>query len=154
MSLDELSTEQQLGLVGAAAIIVGAFLPWLEASVLGTTAVETGIDREGVFTAFLGFVAICLLAFAEWREMIQGAVFALGGLISAFAAVYIADPFIFGYEGPAAQRQVAEAAVTVGSGLYVTLLGGLVLLLISTIALNDAVTDDFAARAERADVDE
>jgi hypothetical protein len=159
MSLDELSTEQQVGLVGAAAIIFGAFLPWFEVSVLGTTATEAGFSHDGLYTAPLGFGVIFALAFAEWREKIQGLVFGVGVLVSTLAAVYIVDPFIFGYEGPEAQRQLAESTVTAGSGLYVTLLGGLALVIVSVIALNDSITEDFAERAapdttDRTDVDE
>ncbi|WP_256394118.1 hypothetical protein [Natronoarchaeum rubrum] len=152
MGLDELSTEQQLGLVGAAAIVVGAFLPWLEASIAGTTITRTGINHDGIVTLALGFAAIVVIAFAEWRDAIKGLMLALGGLVSAMAAVYIADPLIFGYEGPEAQRQLAESTISAGSGLYVTLLGGLLLVFASAIALNDSLTGDFAAPAT--DVDE
>ncbi|MDQ2052838.1 hypothetical protein RBH26_20565 [Natronolimnohabitans sp. A-GB9] len=141
MSLDDLSTEQQVGLVGAAAVIIGAFLPWFEVSILGTAVTETGMDRDGWLTIILAGIAALSIAFTDWDTSHQAVVLVSGAIVALLAAAYVVDPFIFGYEGPADQRQLAESAVSVGNGIYLTLIGGLLLVFAAVVSLNESATD-------------
>lgn len=99
----DLDLERKAIVGGAAAVVVGAFLPW--ASVLGRSVL--GIEADGVFTLVFAAVGGGVAYYLDWdkRGMIAAAV--AGGLVTLIALVDFTN----------------FAAI----GLYLTLLGGLVL---------------------------
>lgn len=94
--------EKKAVLVAALAVIVGAFLPW--ARFMGMTLL--GIDGDGILTLILGLL-IFPAAYLRWGKRTALAAIVVGVLIALIA--------LFSLTGITAM------------GVYVTLLGGLVL---------------------------
>ena len=106
---------QIIGLIGAILLIVGAFLPW------GRTAIVdvTGLDGDGVITLGIGVVAIILLLIKKvplWITIILGVVALAIGIIDMRGMA--AANTELGLEAG------DEFAVSIGSGLYLTVVGG------------------------------
>ena len=99
-----LGFQQKIALTGAALTIIGAFLPW--ATVLGQRI--HGIDGDGSLTLIVGFIAGGIVALRPWERRVRIASVALGSII-AFIALY-------------------DMTGVAGSGIYLTLIGGLALL--------------------------
>lgn len=117
-----LSLGRLIGLAGAALLAIGAFLPW--GKIMGIIEAK-GIDGDGKITLGIGIIAIILLLIKKaplWISLILGVVaLAIGGY--DFYAMTTVDKEL-GLE----LAELAELAkVTVGSGLYLTVLGGLAL---------------------------
>lgn len=94
-------TSEKIVYAGGALSIVGAFLPW--ATLLGVTV--SGIDGDGIITLVLGIAAIGVAYAREWDRTTNIALASIGGLIALIAL--------------AAMSSVA------GAGIYVTILGGI-----------------------------
>ncbi|MFH1218479.1 MAG: hypothetical protein V1679_01405 [Candidatus Peregrinibacteria bacterium] len=111
-----------IGLSGAALLVVGAFLPW--AKIMGFLSVS-GFSGDGRITLAAGVIAIILILLKKvplWISIILGIVgLAVGGFdyygISSAAnelgAVDAENPF------------AALMTASIGEGLYLTILGGL-----------------------------
>lgn len=95
---------QKIALAGAALTILGAFLPW--ATVLGQRV--HGIDGDGSLTLLAGLLAGSIVALRPWTRRVRIASLLLGGLIAFMGLYYLTG--------------------TAASGVYVTLLGGLILM--------------------------
>lgn len=115
------TTGQKVVFAGAAVTVVGAFLPWITIGGLGVS--KSGIDADGVLTLAFGLVAGGG-AVVRWGRWARVAVAALGLLTAGIGVVYIADPLA----GSGVTSQLARAAIEPASGLYVTALGGIVML--------------------------
>lgn len=114
-----------LALVGGAAVVAGAFLPWKSLGMISRSGVDGGGD--GVITALFGLLVL-LAAAAPLRGWRWGTCVTLGLLATAIG--------VFDYL--AVQQQISElqasdnpfaGAMTVGSGLYATIGGGILAVL-------------------------
>ncbi len=114
---------EQIALGSATVAALGAFLPWVTVSILGRSATVSGIDGDGVFTLVMTVAAGILVLVRSWDRINKIAITGLGVLTAGFAVMYIVDP-AFGFEGSGPMAEAAQEALSPGMGLYVTLLGG------------------------------
>jgi len=112
--LKTLPDSAKVALAGGALTAVGSVLPW--ASTLGQSM--SGLDGDGVITLFLGVIVAAVVLFADWNKLAKGGAAALGGIstIIAFNA----------YSNLANAGGLGSSLVSPGYGLYLTILGGLV----------------------------
>lgn len=115
-----LTRTQQYLAVSCLVTVAGGFLPWLTATVVGTSISVQGIERDGVFTLGAG-VLVLLFLFAKWTKRTRQSSVVLGALVALLAAIYISDPWAF---SDTTTTQLQRQAVNIGIGLYVTLFGG------------------------------
>lgn len=131
------STARKLTLGGLVLVVVGAFLPWVSASVFGTSDSVIGINTLGVITLVLAAVA-GFGVLVSWSSSTQTLVL-LAGIAIALVAAY-------GITNPVALVEIQLSGLDEGlihpdSGLYGTLLGGILVLTASGYALkNDTQT--------------
>jgi len=112
------TTGQKVGFAGVATTVIGAFLPWLTVSILGSTATKNGIDGDGSITLVLSLIAGAVL-YAKYEGNYRWVSTAIGVIVALLALMYINDPLA----GTGAPRGL-ESNVNVGIGLYLTALGG------------------------------
>jgi len=112
----ELSTDEKLALGGGSVAIVGALLPWAAGNGLMDGA---GIEllRE-ILVLFLGLALFGLIYVADWTESAQLIVAAFGVVITGIAGYTLAEAF----------GVIGDADFSAGVGLYVAVLGGLLVL--------------------------
>lgn len=118
---DGFSRGQLVVFAGAAVTVVGAFLPWVTIDALGIS--RSGIDADGVITLALALVAGGGTA-VRWGRWARVGVGVAGAVVAGLGLLYVADPLA----GSGVTNQLARAAISPGTGLYVTALGGLVML--------------------------
>jgi len=114
----EFSGPQVLGLVGAAVATVAAFLPWVTAAIdagpIGSAVVATGIEGIGVLTLLLAAIAGLVILIPEMGS--DGPVASgLAGMAVAIVGIRV----IIALPAPASP----------GTGLYLTVAGGLALVI-------------------------
>lgn len=145
--LDRLSRAEGLFLVGVAVVLASMPLPWLDAdrpviAVDGSPQSSiTGLEApDGQLV--LGFVAIVTVIVAVDRYRtpawgwVKGVASVLGGLVATTVGyMYVSDP-ARGAEG----SEAAIAAVESGTGLYVVVLGGLVMIAAGVLGLREEST--------------
>jgi len=115
--------------VGAGALaVIGAFLPWIKIDTVFGSLTANGVDdgRDGTITAIAGAVgALVLWLKPSWRWLA-----CLCGLVVAAVAIYdIVDVDNKAKELEAEAEGFAN--VSVGSGLYVTLVAGIALAIVA-----------------------
>lgn len=110
-------------LVGAAALIVGALLPWATASAGFISVSKAGTDGDGVITLVLGAVIAFFALFALKPQPHQLAVIVGAGAGLAAGGVAIYDIVNVSDAINTAQSQSNLVHASVGSGLYVTAVG-------------------------------
>lgn len=109
---------------GAVLVILGAFLPWVSASVLGMTVVVTGIEGDGIYTALGATIAVVIIGL-KWTPLGMFVSILSGGGISLLGTIYILDPLV-GVEGT--ENEFTQAIIQTRIGLYLTLLGGIMII--------------------------
>ena len=97
-------TEQKLVVGGAILIVLGAFLPW--ATVFGISI--AGIDGDGSLTLLMGLVAGVVALVRPWSRNVRIGTVLLGSLVALVA--------------------LADMTSVAGIGIYMTLIGGLLVL--------------------------
>lgn len=123
-----------VGMLSAVVVIIGAFLPW--AKVMGFISVS-GIDGDGTIT--FGAAAIsCILIFLKktpfWITLLLGVVVLATSGYDYYNMMQATSGMPAGVEGEV--NPFAElAAMSVGIGLYLTMLGGLGMLAAPIISL-------------------
>jgi Protein of unknown function (DUF2510) len=110
-------------LVGAAALVVGALLPWATASAGFISVSKAGTDGDGVITLVLGAVIALFALFALKPQPHQLAVLVGAGAGLAAGGVAIYDIVNVSDAVTNAQSQSSLVHASVGSGLYVTAVG-------------------------------
>jgi len=118
-------------LTGAGVTVVAGFLPWVVAEAFGFRVTQTGFDVDGAVTVVLAAVAVGMVA-VRLRDRIGMAVASVCGAgIVAVGGLYVAD-LAYGYDLVPASgivetvgKRVADPAI----GVYVTLLGGVLVLI-------------------------
>lgn len=116
--------------VGAAALCLGSFLPWVKVSagIFGTLTID-GMSGDGKFTAAIGAIAAVLLLVgaltANRDSLVAGTVVAgLGGLVAAYDLVNISR--LVDVNGPVSTQ--------IGGGLYLCVAGALAAVVLGIIA--------------------
>ncbi len=111
-------------------VVIGAFLPWIKLAApligqISKSGMEDGSD--GLYTLLMGLGAGALLAWYHFGTGQERQVFigvgVLGALIAIVAGVDINDVNSRADELTQAQQRLAT--ITVGDGLYLTLVGGI-----------------------------
>lgn len=124
-----MSKGQKVGLIGGALAAFGAFLPWFKISILATSLTVRGIDKDGVFTLIAAIVAV-LIIYLYWSNSGKLLAGLMGLFIAGVGFVYITNP-LAGVQTSAFQRALLKGAIQIGSGLYLTLIGGIGILIAS-----------------------
>lgn len=119
MALGLKTNGEKVGLIGAILIIMGSMLPW-GTGPFGMSA--SGLEGDGIITLLLGIVSIILLALASWGRENKIGQPILGILVILIAGNVFLDMMDIPIASP-------------GSGLYLTLLGGIILLLLPLIGM-------------------
>lgn len=119
-------------LCGNLALVVGSFMPWAEiTTVFGQISVD-GMRGDGVITAGAGVLAALGsgLALAQQNSASGGdslsRVAVVGGVVLSIIGALIAGNILLNVADVASETTSSVAVATVGPGLYVCLLGGLV----------------------------
>lgn len=114
-------------------VVLAATLPWVEVAFLGTRATKLGVDGDGRITLALGVVVVLLgLLVARgagvlWTTVVAAAV---GVVVAVVAAVDLADVRdLVGTHG------AFDVTVDVGTGLVLTLAGGLAVTATATVGI-------------------
>lgn len=102
-AFDRFSTQEKLVFVGAGFTTFGAFLPWV--TVFGTSV--AGVQGDGIITLALGITTAGFIWWRSWNRRVQLGTLAIGSLITLIA--------------------LSATSRAAGFGLYLTLVGGLVL---------------------------
>lgn len=125
---------------GAALALVATILPWLEANSaiqqFGSSSGEASMNGLGIMelqplfsgpvTAIVAVVAVGVVFFASEKEWADVAVMACGGLVALVALLWILMPgtIVGGGMGGA----MIAAMLGPGLGIYLTVLGGILIL--------------------------
>jgi len=126
-------------MAGAALLaVIGSFLPWAEA--LGGLVQKNGTEGDGAITLILALIGGGLsLAVALGRRRRTAiwtglGVFACGSLIAAVAAYDLADLNHI-IEETSREENLFDPGLSAGTGLYLTLVAGIAMALISIVAV-------------------
>lgn len=122
MKFDSLTTGEKVAIAGAILAAIGTFLPWMTASVFGSTINVQGIDGDGVYVLALAVVAIGIIAIRDWGRIDSIGVAACGLLMTLVSGMYVVSPAT-GLSGEGAE--FARQLLNPGMGLYVSALGSL-----------------------------
>jgi len=113
--------------IGAILIAIGALLPWISVSIFDLT--RRGIDADGTITFAGSLIVLVLVVFTKWGRKNRLLSLVIGIIVALISLLYIIDP-LFGVQIP--DEDLARGVINIGSGLYVTLLGS-ILVVFSTI---------------------
>jgi hypothetical protein len=115
---------QQLSLIGAIGLLVGAFLPWVtvSAALFGLSISKAGYEGDGIFTAGIGF--IILLGSILYKGK-PGRIYSIGTAVLSFIALAL---LIYTMTNLSSLGDEIEAGVftSVGPGIYVSVIGALI----------------------------
>jgi hypothetical protein len=121
--------------LGAAALLLaGSFLPWARAEAGPFTATKNGIDGDGVLTLVLAIVIALLFFLARNAKVTAWLIVGLGALATIVAVIDVAD---VSNRADDLERQAVGlgATVSVGSGLWMALAGGVIATVGGIVAL-------------------
>ncbi|MBD3360613.1 hypothetical protein GF366_02300 [Candidatus Peregrinibacteria bacterium] len=109
-----------IGMASAVVLVIAAFLPWGETGFFTVT----GIDGDGIITIGIAVVAFVMLAIQKvplWITIILGVLAAAIGIIDFMEMSSASEELALDMAGD----EFAESIqITVGSGLYLTILAG------------------------------
>lgn len=123
------SREVQAAYGGGILVVIAAFLPWLGAQVLATSVSVTGVQGgDGVITLVLAAVPLTVAAW-RWNRYSQAFVALGGAAVTLLAGSYIVSPLwnIDLSQYPPTQQRIIRRAWGPKIGLYLTVLGGLLM---------------------------
>lgn len=125
---------------GAAALLVGSFLPWLSFAAPGFGRVATfGVEGDGVFTAVFSVVALVVAApLFKARVLSRARSFGLLGL--AFLSIVLTVNTAIRVSGAASELDVGRGRV--GIGLMICVAAALSLGIGTIMALSAAADQD------------
>jgi hypothetical protein len=126
-----------VAMAGAAVVMVGAFLPWVSANAVFFGRIETrGIEGDGVATLVLG-VVVGFIALARFRIDDRARSVAIVGIVCSLLVIVVGV-----WDFLDTQRRVRDlnqsiagfGQASVGIGLYLTIAGGVAMLLATASA--------------------
>lgn len=110
----DFSGAEMLGLVSAVVVGIAAFLPWITAGVeagpVDVSASSTGIEGLGLLTLLLAIIAVGVILVLRWEDFGTVVTGIVGVVVTVVALWKIVD---------------IDGAVAPGIGLYLTVLGGI-----------------------------
>ena len=131
MELDDLTTAEQVGIGGGVLAVIGAFLPW--ASFMGMSV--NGLDGDGAITLILGAAAGAVILLREWEQVDQIGVGVLGLLTLGIGYMDYSD---IDSLASGSQTSGLSLSISPGIGLYLTILGGILMLAAAALGYRDA----------------
>lgn len=112
----ELTDGEKIGIIGAILTFIGSLLPW---ATWGAFTVS-GINGDGMFTLLFSVIAAGLILFRTWD--LKNGLATMGlGILSFFIPIYDAQNLTQMASGP------LGTTVEAGMGLYLTIIGGVIL---------------------------
>lgn len=125
-------TDKEINALGAVAVILGAFLPWVSVTtILGMGVTLYGIQGDGVITLTLGCIGLGI-TFLKCRKFRASVNLLLGGLIALIGIYYLSRAPTL-YELFDVEPQLLK--IDIGVGLYLTAIGGVTLIVGSFLGL-------------------
>ncbi len=130
-----------VALAGAALVVIGAFLPWVTANAAFFGRIETrGVEGDGVVTLVLAGV-VAFIALARFRVDDRARSVAIVGIACSLLVLAVAV-----WDFVDTQRRVRElndsfegfGRASVGIGLYLTIAGGVAILIATATAERQA----------------
>lgn len=122
--LDGVPTDRILTGLGSLLVVVGAFLPWASMEILGQAPMARGIDEWGRYTLVLAVAVIPLLLFA-WNRKTKAVTMVVGAIVTFLSLPLLIAVEIFHHAVPTGGD--AEPIASAELGLYLTVLGGLII---------------------------
>lgn len=116
MELEDLQTGEKVALGGAVLTLVAAFLPWVSAGFITVAGID--ID-DGILTLLFGLAVGGIVLVRDWEDIDVIGTGILGALTVLIAGNILTS----------LNQQFGQASATVGagSGLYLTIVGGIVI---------------------------
>lgn len=127
-----LGVGRTVAIVGGLLVVVGAFLPW--GTVLGMSV--NGTEGDGFITIALAVIAGILIAIKKvplWVPMIFAILTLVVGGYDFYNMYSVNDQFT-GADYALAEEFLGDMSVSVGTGLYMTVVGGIVLVVGNILA--------------------
>ncbi len=118
---------------GAAALVLGSFMPWVKASAGIFNASKNGIDGDGVLTLAAAVGIALMFWLLRTPKGSAWVVIALAGVATAIAAYDAAD---VKNKADELTRSYSGVSASVGIGLWIALIGGAVAFIGGILALN------------------
>jgi hypothetical protein len=115
---------------GAAALVLGSFLPWVSATTVFGSISINGMDGDGKLTALLGVIS-CLVMFQGITKAARSA-YLTGTIFAAVAGVVVAYDFanisseIAGSPNDYAVAQIGTGLYICGAGAVAATIGGFI----------------------------
>lgn len=125
-------------LIGAIVILVGSIMPWGKVSTVFGTTTFNGTDGDGVITIVLGGI---LLLIALAHKGTPGKLYSVAGVVLALIALYVSGATMFRMGGAAAEIDSNYASASVGSGVFVTIIGSIIAAIGSSKKIAEAAPD-------------
>jgi hypothetical protein len=119
---------------GAALLLAGSFLPWARAEAGPFTATKNGIDGDGVLTLVLALAIALFLFLVRHPRVMAGLVVGAGGLATLVAVIDVVDVSNRANDLEASITSL-HASVSVGYGLWIALVGGVIAVAGGIVAL-------------------
>jgi hypothetical protein len=120
---------------GAALLILGSFLPWVEADAGFFSITKDGTDGDGVITLVIGLAIAALFFAVKHPKAMTWLVISLAGVGTAIAAYDTID-ISNKAEELTNSTSTIDISAAVGVGLWLTLAGGIVALIGGFMALS------------------
>jgi hypothetical protein len=121
---------------GAALLVVGAFLPWVEASVGFLSVTNNGIDGDGAFTLACGIGAGVLfwLVVSNAGRLIT----LLAGAFSLLVAIYDITDINGKADELSSASGVFQVEASVGIGLWITAIAAIAVIVGAVLAMRES----------------
>ncbi|MFC6727400.1 zinc ribbon domain-containing protein [Natronoarchaeum mannanilyticum] len=134
----DLSPSRGTALLGAILLLIGSFLPWVDAGIVSVSGART----DGIVVLITAVILLALLMFASWDWRVSSLTAAAGGFTCLIALGFISNN----------PRLAESTLVSAGSGVYVSMIAGAILFFagISPISQSKQIRNKFWTTADRA----
>lgn len=135
--LDGYSQNELIAVGGATLSAISAFLPWITVSLGGMSTSQNGMDvaatLDGTIVLILAAIVVGIVVVRDWEQSDAGAVGAIGLVTTIIGGMYVMDPA----SAANASGELASSLISPGFGLYVTVIGGLGMLIGGALGYQD-----------------